>query len=179
MKIKNFNDYEIFPEEGKIWSLKRKRFIGYQHPNGYWHVTLTDDDGKQHYFLLSRVIWMSVHGDIPQNYEINHLDEDPNNNVISNLSCCSHLENIRYGSRTARAAAHRDYEEIGRKITEKLTNRQDQSKQVAAYNKDDVLVMTFPSTMEAGRHGFDRGNVAACCRGERKSHRGYKWRYLN
>ena len=39
--------------------------------------------------------------------------------------------------------------------------------------------MAFPSVMEAGRQGFNFGNVAACCRGERKTHKGYTWKYLN
>lgn len=170
MKIKNFNGYEIFPEEGKIWSYKTNKFVGAQLPNGYWIVGLTDDDGEQHHFLLHRLIWQAVHGEIPENMEINHTTEDKNMNGIQFLELVDKKTNINYGTRTARAA-------------EKLTNRQDLSKQVGAY-KDGVLVMTFPSTQEAQRQGFNQGNISQCCRNcylreGNNTYRGYKWRYLN
>lgn len=53
-----------------------------------------------------------------------------------------------------------------------------QSKQVAAY-KDGSLAMIFPSTMEAGRQGFNQSHISACCNGIRNYHKGYTWRYLN
>lgn len=57
-----------------------------------------------------------------------------------------------------------------------------QSKQVGAY-KDGNLVMTFNSTMEAGRQGFKQGNVWACCRNcfnrlGNNVYKGYEWRYI-
>lgn len=54
---------------------------------------------------------------------------------------------------------------------------QNERKQVCAF-KNNELVMTFPSTAEAGRQGFCQVSVAACCRGERKTHKGYTWKYL-
>ena len=35
----------------------------------------------------------------------------------------------------------------------------------------------FKSIQEAGRNGFNYGTVGACCRGIRKSHQGYIWKY--
>lgn len=167
MKLKNFNDYEIDVENGTVWSYKSNRFVGYPNRQGYWKVTLTDDDGEQHKFYLHRLVWMAVHGEIPEDMEINHLDEDPSNCAIWNLSACSHLENIRYGTRTARAVANTDYQTIAEKL----------SKQVGAY-RDGVLVMVFQSTREAGRNGFDHGAVSACCNGKLKTHKGYQWIYF-
>lgn len=159
MKLSNFSNYEIYPEEGKVWSYKSNRFIGTQHHSGYWVVGLYDDNGEQHMFQLHRLIWMAANGDIPEGLEVNHIDEDKSNNSISNLNLMTPKENINYGSGIQRRA-------------------EKQSKQVGAY-KNSVLVMTFPSTNEAGRNGFDDSAVSACCRGERQSHKGYQWRFLS
>lgn len=52
------------------------------------------------------------------------------------------------------------------------------SKAVQALDKDGNVVMEFPSTMEAGRQGYNSSHVAACCRGERKTHKGFIWRFI-
>ena len=54
------------------------------------------------------------------------------------------------------------------------------SKAVQALDKvTGEVVMEFQSAMEAERHGFNNSHVSACCRGERKSHKGYIWRYTS
>lgn len=159
MKLKNFNDYEIDVENGTVWSYKSNRFIGAKHPKGYWYVGLMDNDGKQHNFILQRLIWIAVNGNIPEGLQVNHIDENKSNNSITNLNLMTCKENCNFGTRNTRRAKK-------------------QSKQVAVY-KDGVLVMTFASTAEAGRKGFDQSGVAACCRGKLKSYKGYQWKYIN
>lgn len=52
------------------------------------------------------------------------------------------------------------------------------SKAVQAIDPETGLVVReFPSTQEAGRNGFSSGNISACCRGERRTHKGLIWRY--
>ena len=55
-------------------------------------------------------------------------------------------------------------------------------KQVGAF-KDGKLVMTFPSTKEAKRNGFDQSAVSACCRNcysreGNNVYKGFEWRYI-
>ena len=55
-------------------------------------------------------------------------------------------------------------------------------KQVGAF-KDGKLVMTFPSTKEAKRNGFDQSAVSACCRNcysreGNNVYKGFEWKYL-
>jgi hypothetical protein len=173
IKIENYSNYWIFPELGMIWSIKSNRWIGYKNESsGYWRVTLTDDEGEKHHFQLSRVIWMSVNGDIPEGMEVNHKTENKDINMISCLELCTHKDNINYGTRNARAVANTDYQTIAEKLTNGVT-----SKKVGAY-KNGELVMTFLSTMEAQRQGFSSGNISQCCKSERKTHKGYTWRYV-
>ena len=52
------------------------------------------------------------------------------------------------------------------------------SKPVAAYDKNGNEIIRFESTCEAGRHGYNEGHVASCCRGERKTHKNLIWKYI-
>ena len=162
--FRNYSKYEVY-EDGRIYSYKKKKFLKpATRKDGYQIVSLTDNEGKQKTYYLHRVVWEAVTGkQIPQGYEINHISEVKKSNMITNLELLTHKENNNYGSRNSRAA-------------EAL------SKQVGAY-KNGELIMTFPSTQEAGRQGFNEGAVAACCRncysreGNNK-YKGFEWKYI-
>ena len=162
--FRDYTKYEVY-DDGRIYSYKTKRFLKPQtNKDGYQTVNLVDNEGKRKMYRLHRVVWEAVTGSpIPKNLEVNHISENKASNMISNLELVSHKQNCNYGSRNAR-------------ISKANTNR-NRSKSVGAF-KDGELIMVFPSTMEAKRQGFSQGNVAACCRGERNTHKGYTWKYI-
>lgn len=49
---------------------------------------------------MHRYVWEFYNGDIPDNYEIHHIDEDKANNNISNLQCVSSSEHHEIHRRT-------------------------------------------------------------------------------
>ena len=155
MKIPNYSNYEIYPNEGKIFSLKSKRFIGSKDKDGYYRCSLCADDGTVWNSQLHRVIWTAVNGTIPSDMQVNHIDENKENNSISNLNLMTPKENINYGTRNERMA-------------------KSNSKQVGAF-KDGELIMTFPNAIEAKKNGFTGSHICNCCNGIRKSHKGFQW----
>lgn len=171
---KDFNKYEVF-ENGRIWSYKTKRFLKpVKGPNGYQQVHLSDNEGKIKWYYLHRVVWEAVTGSpIPKGYEINHISEAKDENFFENLQLVSHKENCNYGTRNLRAA---------KGVSKANTNNPKRSKMVGAF-KNGNLVMTFPSTAESGRQGFNQSSVAACCRNcynreGNNVYKGYTWKYL-
>lgn len=50
---------------------------------------------------------------------------------------------------------------------------------VLMFSKDDVFIREFESIKEAEQFLGKRSNISACCRGERKTSNGYKWKYKN
>lgn len=164
--FRDFTNYEIF-EDGRIWSKKKKKFLkSYTTRDGYQMVGLVDNEGKRHTERLHRVVFCAVNGlwEFPEGMQINHLDENKTNNHITNLELVTPKENCNFGTRNTR-------------IAETMTNSPKISKRVGAF-KDGELQMVFPSTNEAGRQGFNQGNVCRCCRGEQKTYKGFTWRYL-
>ena len=167
----DYDKYEIY-EDGRIYSYWTNKFLKpLTNKDGYQRVCLVDNERKQKWYLLHRVIWESVTSNpIPKGYEINHISEVKTENMITNLQLVSHKENLNFGSRNSRAS-------------KALTNNTKTSKQVGAFNKNCELVMRFPSTAEAGRQGFNQGAVAACCRNcysreGNNVYKGYSWKYL-
>lgn len=172
-KFRNYSNYEIYPD-GKIWSYKYKKFLkpGTTN-NGYQIVCLTDNEGNKKMYKLHRVVFEAVTGEpIPEGYEINHISEDKTENFFENLELVTHKQNCNYGTRNDR---------VGKANSKVMTNNPKISKQVFAF-KNGELVMTFPSTNEAGRQGFNQGHVAACCRNcfnrpGNNVYKGYIWSY--
>lgn len=125
---------------------------------GYLRVMLSRD-GKPRNFLIHRLVAMAWLDNPEGKPEVNHLDENPSNPDVFNLSWASAKENSNWGTRTKRSAASR-------------------SKAVLALDpKTGEVVKEFPSAAEAERNGFDSGNLAACCNGKMLSHRGLVWKY--
>lgn len=163
-QIPNYSNYVILPNEGLVYSLKRNRFIGSKNSCGYHNCSLYDDNGSVWNSKLHRVIYTACYGEIPEGLEVNHIDENKYNNNILNLNLLNHQENINWGTHNERMAKSK-------------INNPKTSKPVGAY-KNGELVMTFQSTAEGGRNGFFSGAVVACCKGKRKTHKGYEWRYI-
>lgn len=54
------------------------------------------------------------------------------------------------------------------------------SRSVAMYSADGVLMKTFDTVTEAAQSmGADKSHIVACCRGKIKTSKGYIWRYAD
>ena len=146
--------------KGKVRKLKTDR-------RGYQQVHLSKDgEGKR--FLVHRLVYTAFNGEIPEGMEVNHINEVKSDNQIENLNLMTHVENVNWGTRNQRAA-------------KAIINHPLKSKPVVGCDHEGNVVVTFPSTQEAGRNGFTESSVASCCRGVKhhKTHKGLIWKYVS
>lgn len=127
---------------------------------GYYQVDLWKQSIRKHY-KVHRLVWEAFNGSIPENIQVNHLDERPINNALSNLNLMTPKENTNWGTRNER-------------VSKKL------SKAVLQFDLNDNLVKEYPSIQQIYReNGFSRGYICDCCNGKRKTAYGFKWKYKN
>lgn len=129
---------------------------------GYLYVVLYKN-GKVKTFRVHRLVAEAFLPNPDNLPEVNHKDENKLNNNVNNLEWCSAKYNSNFGTRNKRIIA-------------KNTNGK-RSKKVYQYTLDGQFVREWKSTAECGRNGFNQGAVAACCRGELKTHKGFIFKY--
>lgn len=171
--FKDYTKYEIY-EDGRIWSYSRNKFLKPKTDDGYQRVHLTDNEGKQKWYLVHRVVYEAVtRSPIPEGLQVNHINEIKTDNRFENLNLMTQKENINWGTRTERAI---------KSISKARINNPKRSKAVGAF-KNSELVIVFASTQEAGRQGFNQSAVVSCCnncfnREGNNVYKGFEWRYL-
>lgn len=164
MKLEGFSKYEIYPYEQRVWSYKRNKFLApKQTSRGYMEYSLYGDDNKRYFITAHKLFWKTVNGDIPDGYEINHIDEDKTNNNLSNLNLLTHSENNNWGTRNERAK-------------NSLINGK-RSKPILAI-KDKTIIHIFPSLKETRRQGYNDGAICSCIKGRKYHHKGFEWKYV-
>lgn len=169
---KKINDDYLISSTGKVYSLRTKKVLK---PvilqNGYVHIYI---HSKPH--LLHRLVAEAFIPN-PKNLPIiNHKDENPQNDVVENLEWCDHKYNANYGTRNERLSRQL----TGKKKTAEhaMHSAIGHMKKIYQYTKDNRLVNIWESSLEVEKHGYCRRNVLRCCRGERKTHKGYKWSFV-
>ena len=129
---------------------------------GYDSVTL-QDMGRKAIMSVHRLVAMAFIPNPDNLPVVNHRDENPKNNQVSNLEWCDISYNTRYGTGVERAQAKHVYH---RKAVEQLT-------------KDGQHVATFKGVKEAARAtGADASVIVRVCKGRNETAGGYRWKYL-
>ena len=109
-------------------------------------------------YLVHRIVAKAFIPNPENKPQVNHKDEDKTNNKVENLEWMTGKENSNHGTRNERMANSK-------------------SKPIYGINIKTNEKIEFPSIQEAGRNGFDQGNIVKCLKGRCKSHKGYKWFY--
>lgn len=153
---------------GKYNSIRTlKEFI--MKPNiikkGYLRIHLCKN-GKMKHFLIHQLV-ASHFIPNPNNFKcVNHKDECKTNNCVENLEWCDIEYNNNYGTRNER-------------LSVSFTNNPNKSKQIIQLDKEYNIINEYPSINEAERNGFSHSKIIDCCRGKRKTHKGFIWKYKN
>lgn len=111
MPLKNFENYSI-SENGNIFKtckngkiINIKPWINNKNPNDYLRVSL-HKDGKQHKFLLHRLIALHFIPNYENKAQVNHKDGNRQNNSINNLEWVTNSENQIHSVKVTKTWKH-------------------------------------------------------------------------
>ena len=147
--------------KGKIMTPKRSGKIC-KDGSYYLKINLSDINGSKKSYSIHRLVALHFcNNPDPELFtEVNHIDENKQNNVYSNLEWCDRKINNHHSL-----------------ITEKLN--ESKKKAVLQYSLNGEFIMEYSGIREAARGvGLKTHRwINSCCKGEVKQAGGYVWRY--
>lgn len=177
IKVKGHNTY-VINNYGEIKSIKRNALLKHRiTEKGYHTVLLYYDCGKKYKSYRVHRLVLSSFDNVDYTthpLECNHKDEDKSNNRLDNLCWLTRKENMNWNGLSSRINRK------NRKITEKfrLAIKEKLSKKIQRRDIKTGEILDYKSIADAKREGFSAGNISACCRGVRKKHMGYEWKFI-
>lgn len=146
-----YKDNRVSIKKGKLL----KPFIDY---DGYCRVVLSKN-GIQKSWIVSRLIYYTFKGKIPEGMQINHINEIKTDNRIENLNLMTAKQNVNWGTAIERRS-------------------EKQRKYVIQMSLNGVFIKKWESLLDVSNTlGFNFSNIAKCCRGKIHTAYGYVWRY--
>lgn len=139
--------------------------------NGYVYVAMKEN-GEFKNKRLNRIIALTFHPNPDALPHVNHEDGVKANNHAANLNWSSVSDNLKHAFRNNLRKPTKP--QLG-----KFNELSLKSKPVNQLSLDGRLVKVWPSIAEAQRNGFQVANICKVCKGERPTHKGFKWEYVN
>jgi hypothetical protein len=108
--------------------------------------------------------------------QINHIDENPQNNNVTNLEWCTAKYNNSYGNRIAKIKAHTNYKTEKRRLV--ALNAAMKSRKPVIQHCTNGVSIRYESAKQASlKTGIDHAHICAVANGKRKTAGGCLWEY--
>lgn len=168
-------------KNGTIYSLIKNKYIGSIGKDGYIRVAKLK--GYKH-SKLHLYIWMVANGrEIPDGYDIHHIDGNKLNNSIHNLILLTTHEHHLLHIKERNSFVKENNPFYGKTHSEeskqKMSNNRKDKKKVAQYTLDGKLVKIWDSISSCDKYGFKKSCVHRCCNNKLEYYKGFIWRYYN
>lgn len=148
--LEDLEKYRI-TKSGKVWSDKSNKFLNQTICNGYYNIKLN----KSKTYAVHRLVAITFLENKNNCKIVNHIDETPLNNSLSNLEWVTQKENI---NKCSKDTSH--------------------PRKVIQFDLNNNMIMTHNSITEAGKYiNLTRHAINKVCLGINKTAGGYIWKY--
>jgi len=162
-KIIGFEQYTVY-EDGRVYSDKRNKFLSLRmygrSRRPYYRVTLYDGLGNHSNRSIHRLVAEAFIPNPNNKLVVNHKDNNPKNNDVSNLEWVTHSENTIHS-----------FNETDRKKLHKKVLQVDKN--------SGVVIREFNSVGEASLNiGIHYTNISKVLSGNQKTAGGFFWKIV-
>ncbi|WP_277680349.1 NUMOD4 domain-containing protein [Gracilibacillus dipsosauri] len=167
--VKGFEGLYKISNKGRVFSVKKGIFKKTKHNNRKYVQICLNKHGKQHHFLLHRLVaehFIPNPNNLPQ---VNHKDENKENNCADNLEWCTNRYNANYGTKIERTINNDNYKK----------SRMKMKRSVIGTSLDGNIKIRLAGINDGELLGFNKSAISNCVRGETKYYKGFKWEYEN
>lgn len=162
----NLNERYSVSKFGTVYDKIRDKIVKPCLSNRGYEVISVKYEGKWIVKGVHQLVWEAFNGKIPEGMEINHISECKTDNRLDNLNLLTHKANMRWGTRSER-------------VSKSNTNNPKRCKSVIQKTLKGEVIRIWVSTREIERQlGYAHQNISSCCKGERKTHKGFIWQYV-
>lgn len=186
--INGYDDLYIISNLGRVKSYQKgywKTLKPFKNKKGYLSVQLSKN-GKATNYRVHRLVALHFIPNLENKPEVNHIDENKENNAVSNLEWMTSKENNNHGTRNER---------MSKTLKEKYKNGEMRktTKKVSCYEIRKTTKKVSCYEIETGDFikGFENviqacfyikkprcySGIVDCCRGRLKTAYGYYWSY--
>ena len=163
-----------FNYDGKYKKVKKgDKIKPFKNRYGYIEYVLIDKNGKRQHIQAHRIVACLF---IPNTYNkkyVNHIDGDKLNNQIQNLEWVTASENEIHSYKILNKTNWNKGKKLpsGRDYRGKIRN-------VLQLSLEGEIIKEYFNPTEAEKEGFKVGHISRVCLGKQKTHKGFRWKYL-
>ena len=163
----------IVKRSGKTMTLQGTMLKPQKCTNGYLCVTLSKD-GDTRQFLIHRLVAKTF---MPIGIgEVNHIDENKENNTLSNLEWLSHKANINHGTCIERRTKNSDFSGLNNPMFGRSRSQSPRAKGIAQMDMNGNIVARYACIIDAAEAmNCSVSSIRNALKGRTSHCRNFKW----
>ena len=171
--------YEGLYEVSNLGRIRRGERIKKPHVDhgGYLTVWLSEHS-KMKCLKVHRIVALAFIPNHESKRTVNHIDGNKQNNCVDNLEWATHSENISHANKTGIRIVTKAQREAASQNGKKTCDKN--RKRKAVFCTKDGIKQQFESAHAGARFVCGIPSpIIQCCKGKKKTYKGYEWGYCN